>query len=463
MWKDKMKVLIDYMMKHSKLAFPIVVIVAVAITVFVALTASNTDKIVPETEESTVETITEETIAEESEEIVSMVLNEDPAITTLITSFYSAMTSGDEAVLNSVCDNISISDMLHYVEKSKYIEAYPVLEIYTKPGLEEGATIAFVYYKVVFAEHEEQFPGYSAYYICTNEQGELYIKRSEISEEANEYIGQLMSQDDVVEFNNRITVEYNELMEAHPELLEYLSEMDAQVNAAVGTKLADMNAQASQEQAETSEGGENTENGDAEGAGNSENTENGNAEGAGNGENTENGDAEGAGNGENTENGDAEGAGNAEQTPAENMTQYATTTTTVNLRSSDSEQADKIGKVPGGTQVQVLEQKVNGWSKVIYEEQEGFIKSEFLQNIETVENTDDVEGSTSAENTESTEGMGTVTATTNVKIRESASQSAESLGTFVGGDTAELLAKEGDWCKINYNGKVGYVKADYVQ
>lgn len=59
---------------------------------------------------------------------------------------------------------------------------------------------------------------------------------------------------------------------------------------------------------------------------------------------------------------------NGEQQEAEDQgPQYVTTTTTVNVRSSDSEQADKLGKVSGGTKLQVLEQRPNGWTKVDYE------------------------------------------------------------------------------------------------
>jgi len=127
---------------------------------------------------------------------------------------------------------------------------------------------------------------------------------------------------------------------------------------------------------------------------------------------------------------------------------YAVATTTVNVRSSDSEQADRIGKVAGGTKVQILEQKVNGWSKVQYEAGEGYIKSEFLQVAETAADGDVI---------------GSVTATTNVNIRSSASETAEKIGIASGGDLLELISQEGDWSKIRYNGQVGYVKSEFVQ
>lgn len=413
MWKDKVQGVVNYIIKHSKVAFPVIVIAAVAVTVTIALNAGNADK----AEESTPESATAETAAEVAiqpiDVAVPLVKNEDSAVHSIIATYYNAVALGDEETLRSICDEISEKDMLRYLETAKYIEMYPVLDIYTKPGMEEGSTIAYVYYKVTFANQEEEFPGYQAHYICTNEQGEMYIKRGENTEEVNQYIRNVSAQDDVVEFNNRITVEYNELMVAHPELLEYLSELDSQVSTSVGEVLAQQAAAQAAENAAT----ENTEN---------------------------------AGEGESTPAEQTQEGQNAEQPQEEvqNTTQYAEATTTVNVRSSDSEQADKLGKVAGGTKVEVLEQRVNGWSKIVFEGKEGYIKSEFLQL---------------AESAESVEVVGTVTATTNINVRSSASETADRLGVLAGGDSTELVAREGDWCKIKYNGQIGYVKAEYVQ
>jgi len=126
---------------------------------------------------------------------------------------------------------------------------------------------------------------------------------------------------------------------------------------------------------------------------------------------------------------------------------YATATTTVNVRKSDSEIAEKITKVTNGTKVEVLEQKVNGWSKVRVDGKEGYIKSEYLRMAEVVTG----------------EAIGTVTAKETVNVRMAASTDSEKLGVLAGGDTADLLEKIDDWCKINYNGSVGYVKAEFVQ
>ena len=403
MWKEKIHSIGNYIIKHNKVVLPAVVVVAVAITVSVSLSLSNRHK--EAQQEAEIASAASETATETATEEVPLVANEEGAIYTLIATYYNAMATGDEETLRSVCDEISDKDMYRYVELSQYIDYYPTLEIYTKTGPEEGSVIAYVYYKISFVGHEEEVPGYQALYICTNDQGGLYIKRGENSEEVNEYIKTVSTQDDVVEFNNKITVEYNELMVDHPEVLQYISELDSQVSIAVGEKLANQVA------------------------GETQVAEAGTEEGSTDGQDTQ------------TENGEQQEA--EDQGP-----QYVTTTTTVNVRSSDSEQADKLGKVSGGTKLQGLEQRPNGWTKVDYEGKEGYIKTEFLQL---------------AESAAGAESIGTVTATTNINVRASASETADRLGVLSGGDSAELVGTEGDWSKIKYNGQIGYVKSEYVQ
>lgn len=403
MWKERIHSVGNYIIKHTKIILPAAVVAAVAVTVSVSLSLGNKHR--EEQKAAEIETFTGEAITEAATEEVPLVANNEGAVYSLVATYYNAMATGDEDTLRSVCDEISDKDMYRYLELSQYIDYYPTLEIYTKTGPEEGSVIAYIYYKIAFVGHEEEVPGYQALYICTNDQGGLYIKRGENSGEVNDYIKKVSTQDDVVEFNNKITVEYNELMVDHPEVLQYISELDSQVSVAVGEKLANQVA-GDQNTDASAEGGEQP----AEGQDTS------------------------------TEGG--------EQPTEDQGPQYVTATTTVNVRSSDSEQADKLGKVTGGTKLQVLEQRPNGWTKVDYEGKEGYIKTEFLQ---------------AAESAAGAETIGTVIATTNINVRASASETADRLGVLSGGDSAELIGTEGDWSKIKYNGQIGYVKSEYVQ
>lgn len=404
--KEKGLKLLRFLQVHIKVVLPVVLMLLVALTVAIALSAGHAK------EEALAETESAESAETETavlSEDVPLVSNEDGAIYTLVVTFYNAMATGDEETLRSVCDEISDKDMYRYLALAEYIDHYPTIEIYTKTGPEEGSVIAYVYYQLCFVNQDAAIPGYQALYLCTNEDGSYYIKRGENTDEVNEYIQKVSTQDDVVEFNNKITVEYNELMTAQPELLQYINELDSQVSITVGEKLA---ASVSSESTETDT-------------------------------TAQEGEAAATADGAQTDTGSE-----TESTTTATETQYATATTTVNVRSSDSENADKLGKVSGGTKLEVVEQKVNGWTEVIYEGSHGFIKSEYLQIAESASNV---------------ESIGTVTATTNINVRAAASETADRIGILSGGDSAELVGTEGDWSKIKYNGQIGYVKSEYVQ
>lgn len=402
MLRNKLLFLRDFLIKNSKIAFPVILTAAVAVTVAVALGASGSRKV----EEITPDETGQSETAEEAQDAVGnvpLVKNEDEAIQTLITNYYNAQATGDLETLKALCDEISEKDLLLYQETSRYIDYYPTLEIYTKPGYAEGDTIAYVYFKMVFVNHEEEFPGYQTFYICTADDGSRYIMRSDVSEEANQYSMEVSEQSDVVEFMNHIVAEYDEFKAQYPDMAGYPEEVTAHVRVTVGELLSAQQAAAESAAAESQAASQAAEAGAQEGQG---------------------------------------------EPVAETGPQYATATTTVNVRSSDSEQADKLGKVSEGTRLEVVEVQVNGWTKLIYEGKEGFIKSEYLRMEESAAGA---------------ETVGTVKASTNINVRAAASETAEKLGVLAGGDTAELIALEGDWCKIKYNGQIAYVKAEYVE
>ncbi|MCM1025754.1 MAG: SH3 domain-containing protein [Roseburia sp.] len=408
MRKDKWSSVRDFFIRNCKIAFPVLLIVIVAFTVVIALNANKARAEGENAQDSQESKTAEASQPEESEPVpeeVPLTVNEDPELGAFVEAYYTARGNGDEAGIRSAMDEINENDLLYYVELAKYIDQYTGLEIYCKRGLGEGTVIAYVYYKMGIVNFEETpVPGYEAFYICRDENNGLYIEnQSNFTQEEREYIIAVNSQVDVVDFNNRVTVECTKVTDDNPELAEYVSLLDSRVRTAVGETLAARNAG----EAAASEG--------------------------------ENGEAEG-------------GNAGAEQpavtdTPVDEGPKYATATTTVNVRRSDSEQADKLGKVSGGTRVQVQEVQLNGWTKIVYDGKDGYIKSQYLQLEESVG---------------SLEAIGTVTATTAVNVRAAADQSSTKMGVLPKGETLELFAVENDWCKVKYDGRVGYVKAEYV-
>lgn len=403
--------------------FPVVVIAMVAVTVSAALNANRvreTNDSVPEAENTavpqetrtpvgSVQEIGELATAVPAPEEIPMAENTDQEIYKLMVSYYNAMALGDTETLTAIHDTLSTADALRFAVTAEYIDDYAAFDVYVKQGMTPDSVLACVYYRVRFMNHPEEFPGYQMLYLCRNDQGELYIKNDEnLTEEESQYITRVANQDDVKDFHNRVTNEYNELMLAQPELLDYLGELGKQIDKAVGNELEALGVALAEQNIgeEGQPGGEDSPEVSSQG-------------------------------------GDAEAAGRSVVVGP----RYAVATATVNVRDSDSEKAEKIGKVNNGARVQVQDVQLNGWTKIVYEGKDGYIKSEFLQ----------LEEKASEQNV-----IGKVTATANINVRAAASSSAQRLGLLSGGQSLELLAVEDGWCKVIYNGQVAYVSAEYV-
>lgn len=406
MIKEKMLPVRDFVLKSGKYVFPVIIVLAVAAIVFFALRVNN-GELSEELAEVTGENIvsaTEETEAISVVEEVPLVENTNDELYTLIATYYDAYANGNVETIQRITNYLDEIDEIRIPEMSQYIESYPEITVYTKQGPVEKSWLVYVHFQMTMYGFTDRLSGMETFYVCTDEEGKLYMNEGEVSEEELEYISIINTQDDVAELNNRVTVECNNTFMKNTNLFYYVQEVANDVQKTTGKILAQRNASEIPESGETTEGamGETT---------------------------------------------GTEMAPVTTEEPVQTGPVYATATTTVNVRQSDSEIAEKVGKVSGGTKVEVLEQRVNGWSRVIANGKEGYIKSAYLRMAESVAG----------------EAIGTVTATTTVNVRLAASQSAEKLGVLAGGDSAPLLERVDDWCKINYNGSVGYVKAEYVQ
>ncbi len=392
----------DWLWGHPKALLPLAVMVAAALVfalVFRWVKASKQG-------ESLAETAQAANVAQESQPLtvpgVALAANEDGELYTLIATYYNALATGDIQTLKTISNFVSETEEIRMAQMQHYIELYPELEIFTKPGPEADSHLVYVYSKVKFYGFEEHVPGLQAFYVCKNDQGAYYLNEGDVSQEVLDYIVSVNLQEDVVELNNKVNVECNEIYLANPKLFAFIQELEVAVGRATGEALA------------------------AKAAGETTAAETPAVE---------------------TPAPETASADPAAADPAAAQPLTAKTTTTVNMRVSDSELADRLGKVPGGSQVQVLEHQANGWSKVIYDGKEGYIKSEYLADASQAGQA--IEGGAEA--------------TTNVNIRSTPSESGEKLGTLVGGATAEVLGTEGLWTKIRYNGIEGYVKTEFLR
>lgn len=338
-----------------------------------------------------------------------------PEIIALFKKYYKALADGDTATVESIKSIVDEKEKIFIEKKSEYIESYPTITCYTKKGPIEDSFIVLPYYEVKLKDYDSLVPALNVFYVCRNENGEYYINDDEQDENILNYCKAISVQDDVVDLSNSVQVKYNDLMTSDEKLSKFLEELPDILTAEVGEELAKNETPTQESETETTQ--EET---------------------------------------------------TVEETEEDTaVVKKVRTTDVVNVRSSDSETADKLGKTEKGDEFTLLEEKGNGWSKIDYDGKEAYIKSDYLEvvseevtendNDNAEENDDDVDTSASP-----TEGDATVTTTVNV--RASASEKAERLGVCYEGDKLEVVMKQADgWTKVKYKNKTGYVKSEFLK
>lgn len=424
--RARLEALRNWLFRYSRIIMPVILVICAAVTVTIAINA-NKRKIA---EDENVEAAEAEDLSDEPLAVPEVPLEQGavPEINELFSTYYAAMVEGDTDTMSRL-NHLDDMEILKAQETSKYVESYPTLEVYTKTGPKEGTYIAYVYTEVKFADYDKSIPGMKTYYVCTDENGDYYLNDDgEEDENVLNYIREVNLQDDVIDLNNKVAAAFNDMVAEDEKLADFILDLNSEIDKNVGEALA--RAEGSSTPTEGEEPAESTEPSDTE----------------------------------------PENAPEPDE-PAVVVTKVKATDV-VNIRTSDSETADKLGKAAVGDEFTLLEEKGNGWSKISYEGREAYIKSEYLEPSETVqaqadepeESADEPEQQPAQTGQEELATTGTVTVKDTVRIRASASESGEKLGTAYVGEKLEVIMKQADgWTKIKYNGRTAYVKSDYVE
>lgn len=417
MVKERFIMIRDFVMDHTKIVMPLVLIACVLITILIAVNANQKEKIEKEAELAAAAVAQQESGASVeglSTPVYELEENAYPEINNIVRTYYDAQASGDIETISSLNTYLNDIEKIRVEELSKYIENYPVVNVYTKPGLAENTYVAYVYSEVKFTDMDQELPGMQTYYIGQNEDATFFINDGTYDDSVWNYIKEVTLQDDVVDLNNKVVVEYNELLANDEELNEFIAYLKEKINEEVGEILAEAETPA-----------ENEEEIELASAQSEDTTE----------------------------------------TEAQNVVKKVKTTDVVNIRKSDSETADKLDKAQAGQEFTLLEQIGNGWSKVEYNGTEAYIKSDYLEVISEENVVENAESTTDTQTASSAETVsGTVTVKENVKVRKSASTDSESLGTVYVGEKLDLIMKQADgWTKVKYKGQTAFVKSDYVE
>lgn len=412
-WKKSRAGIIEWfkdiiaLMKENKKILVVVAVFVVAIVAAILITNNLANKNQTSGEAVLADATNEEAV--QNYEIPNDEMEKDayPEINELMKKYYTAAAAGDVDTVATLRTGIDDKEKITIQKKSEYINSYPSITCYTKKGPIEDSFLVYVYYEVVLEGFEERIPALNVWYVCKNESGSYYINEELQDESVTEYCKVISVQDDVVDLSNTINVKFNEIMASNEELALFMDELAATMNVSVGEELAKVEVPVEEEPV-------------------------------------------------------------VEEVDTETEESTVITVkaiTVVNVRSSDSEKADKVGKASEGQQFTLLEEKVNGWSKIDFEGQEAYIKTEFLEKVgQTVTESAPANNVTNEEAAVASPSSGTATIKETIKLRKSASTDSEQLGVCYTGERLEVIEKQSDgWSKVKYNGKTGYVKSEFLE
>ncbi|MCI8597560.1 MAG: SH3 domain-containing protein [Lachnospiraceae bacterium] len=262
--------------------------------------------------------------------------DEYPEVNAVVQQYFDSMAAGDMEAYSAVVDEITEEEKERILSSKDIVEGYQNISCYTKRGLEEGSYLVFVYYEQKFLRIETPAPGLSPLYVRTNDEGNLYVFKGEVSPELNSYVEEMAQSEDVVSLRDQVKAQYEEAKAADEELM----------------KLADRYAKIVEESDSSEEEPEETPEEAPEETPEEEPQE------------------------EPEEEPEEEPADNGEATSQNRETRF---TESVRLRSEPSTEAENLGTAFQGEAVTQIESYSDGWSKINYNGKECYCKTEFLE------------------------------------------------------------------------------------
>lgn len=327
-----------------------------------------------------------------------------------IKTYMGALANNEQTYLKEHTSNLTENELDNIQVKSKYVESFDNITVYYVNSIDEGNYYLYVTYDTKYAGFDTAVPCIRAFFYSHDDTGKYVLyEKEDVPENIEDNFVTSFTSVDVQDLYNTVALAYNEALEKDLTLADYLDEDNFRQmlweDLSIILSEREEAKRLSKEEEKKEEGPK------------------------------------------------------IEQVRA---------TTSVNVRKSDSETAERIGTVSEGTILTRYEAKANGWSKISYEGKEAYIKSEYLETTgeeAQVPDTQVADNTTTTENENKTNPNAKyVTATDNVNIRAEADIDSERVGFAYPGDRLEFVEKlPNGWTKIKFNGKDAYVKSDYVQ
>ena len=355
----------------------------------------NTDK---DTQENTDQVVAAQDQEQTQEEPNDLQQDAYPEVNSLVQTYFDARANGDVDALRATVSELDDEEADSVTKMSQHIESYNNITCYTKRGPAENSYVVYVCYDIKFQNVDTMAPSLNMLYVCTAEDGSLYINNGTWDADTESAISALNAGSDVQALVSQVEDAYSAALEQDEKLSNLASTIQS--------------ASASSDSSEDTSSGEEQQ----------------------------------------TE-GEAEAEQPAEEASSDQETVYAKET--VNVRSEADENSDRVGQIArGDSAVRISEE--NGWSQISYNDATAYVKSEFLTT-----NQDEVTAAAAAASEAPDSGSARIVETAKMRSGEDTSSELIAT-LYEGTQVEVLEKLSSGRIKIKYDGKTGYVNSECV-
>lgn len=215
--KDGMNQVLDFVRKNLRyFAAGALLVILILVLVFFMGPKKNDGNAVADTET--------ETVQQEGYEI-----DAHQEVNDLIASYYTAYAAGDLDALTAVAEPVSDNEKSYITMFSQYVDEYQNFKCYTKKGLDDKSYLVSVYVEIKFAGVDTAAPGLDFFYVRTREDGTLYIdnlysqynlvyKENALDTSVQSLINGFEKEADVIALQSEVQTKYDEALKADENL-----------------------------------------------------------------------------------------------------------------------------------------------------------------------------------------------------------------------------------------------------
>ncbi len=312
---------------------------AVVLIIGIVLAVSSSGKEAPEAvpEEDGQNQAQPEEAAEEPNVLEE---NSHASINRLVEKYCECIASGDVETLETIVDVLPEEEKVKIQERSAFIEAYENVSCYTKNGPVDDSYIVFVCFDMKLININTLAPDILCLYVSPKVDDKRVIHYGEIDESIQAYVVELEQDPEVQALYDDVRTRYQEALESDEMLAEFILRISGQVEEEVPAEEppAEEGAEEAPEEAPEEEAVEEEETPAEEEAPTEENA--------------------------------SEAAVQNRETRVKES---------VNVRAEASTDSERLALAYPGDAITQIESYENGWSKVEYKGQTGYVMTEYLE------------------------------------------------------------------------------------